>query len=83
MSEMKSNDVCIPYFIHEGEMTRLERMNKRLFICIVILLAMLFATNAGWLIYESQFETVAVAQDVDTGEGAAVVSGTGNATWQE
>lgn len=36
----------------------LKKASKRNFIIIIILLIMLFATNIGWLIYESQFETV-------------------------
>lgn len=36
----------------------LKKTSKRNFIVIIILLIMLFATNIGWLIYESQFETV-------------------------
>ena len=73
--------VQIPYYLHEGEMTRLERLNKRWFISFLIVLAMLFITNAGWIIYESQYQTVTVSQAVDTGEGAAVVNGTGNANY--
>ena len=36
----------------------LKKTSKRNFIIIIILLTMLFATNIGWLLYESQFETV-------------------------
>ena len=36
----------------------LKKASKRNFIIIIVLLIMLFATNIGWLIYESQFETV-------------------------
>jgi hypothetical protein len=36
----------------------LKKSSKRNFIIILILLFMLFATNIGWLIYESQFELV-------------------------
>lgn len=36
----------------------LKKASKRNFIVIIVLLIMLFATNIGWLIYESQFETV-------------------------
>ena len=39
-------------------MARMERANKRSFIIIIILIIALIATNAGWVIYESQFETV-------------------------
>ena len=59
----------IPYFVHEGEMARMERVNRRLWIlCLVIFLA-LVGTNAGWIYYESQFEDVSttVTQDVDSG----------------
>lgn len=73
----------IPYFAHEGEVTRLERINKRWFIAFLIVLVMLFVTNAGWIYYEMQFEDVFVSQEVDTGEGTAVVSGTGDITYAE
>jgi len=77
--------VMIPYFAHEGEMTRMERVNKRLWVLIIVLIVALLGTNAGWIIYESQFtETVTtIEQQVDTGEGAAVVSGTGDAIYGE
>ena len=47
----------IPYFVHEGEMARAERTNKRLWILILILVVALIGSNAGWIIYESQFQT--------------------------
>lgn len=48
----------IPYFVHEGDMTRMERSNKRLFVVIIILIAALILTNGAWFYYESQFEEV-------------------------
>jgi hypothetical protein len=36
----------------------MERVVKRMFILIIILIVLLFGTNAGWLWYESQFEDV-------------------------
>ena len=80
MSEQ--NNASIPYFAHEGEMARMERINKRWFISFLVVLAMLFLTNLGWVLYESQFETY-VDQTVDTGEGAAVVAGMGDASYGE
>lgn len=79
----EQNAVMMPYFVHEGEMSRLERMNKRWFIAFMIVLVMLIATNAGWIIYESQYDKMVITQDVDTGEGAAVISGTGDANYGE
>ena len=84
--EMKNEmAVTIPYYVHEGEMNRLERVNKRWFILFIIVLSMLFVTNAGWIIYENQFadEVTTIEQEVDTVEGMAIVSGTGDASYGE
>ena len=55
----------VPYIVHESSMARMERHIKRLWISLVVCIAMLFACNASWLIYESQFETIAYEQDGD------------------
>lgn len=63
--------VSIPFFVHENEMTRLERLNKRWFNAFLIAIIMLFVTNAGWIIYESQFESEVYTYELqqDSGEG--------------
>lgn len=71
----------LPYYVHEGEMTRMERVNRRWFIAFLVVLVMLFATNAGWIVYESQFETYEVEQDIDTGIGSAYVAGVGDVNY--
>ena len=48
----------IPFVAHEADMTRLERTIRRIWILCIILVVLLFGTNAGWLYYESQFEIV-------------------------
>lgn len=65
----------IPYIAHESEMARLERVIKRMFILIIILILLLFGTNAGWLWYESQFEDVetTVTQELDSGKGGNAI----------
>ena len=55
----------VPYIVHESSMARMERQVKRLWISLVVCIAMLFACNASWLIYEGQFETIAYEQDGD------------------
>lgn len=59
-----------------------ERTVKRLWIIIILLIVLLVATNAGWIWYNAQFEDVTttqeVTQDVDTGEGSAIISGIGD-----
>jgi len=44
----------------------LKKTSKRWFIAFIVVLIMLFATNIGWLIYESQFETVLETEETTT-----------------
>lgn len=62
----KKTPANVPYVVHESEMARSERQIKRLWIALIVVLAMFFASNAGWLICESQFATISYEQD---GEG--------------
>lgn len=41
-----------------------ERTIKRLWIVIILLIVLLVGSNAGWLWYESQWETVSTTQEV-------------------
>lgn len=56
----------VPYIVHESSMARMERQVKRLLVAAIVAVCLLFASNAGWLIYESRFETFYYEQD---GEG--------------
>lgn len=64
----------VPYIVHERDMARMERNNKRLWIlCIVMFLAFVIS-NGLWMHYESQFEDVVtetqtVTQDTGSGIG--------------
>jgi len=55
----------IPFFVHEGILARFERINKRLWITVILLIVLLVGTNAGWIWYESQFieQTIEVTQE--------------------
>ena len=63
--------VQIPYYLHEGEMFRLERLNKRWFIAFMIVLVMLFVTNGAWIAYEMQYKDEMRTYEIqqDSGEG--------------
>lgn len=50
--------VSIPYVVYESQQERSDKQQKRLFILCIILIVALIASNLGWVIYESQFETV-------------------------
>ena len=56
----------VPYIVHESSMARMERHIKRLWIAVIVAVCLLFVSNAGWLIYESRFETFYYEQE---GEG--------------
>lgn len=63
--------VNVPYVVHEADMARMERGNKRLSILASVLVALLFITNALWVWLWNQYEyvdtvTTTVSQD---GEG--------------
>lgn len=76
MDEFK--EVMVPYVAHEGEMTRMERTNHRLWILCIMLLVALLATNAGWIWYESQWEVVESTEsyEINSNDG-------GNAVYNE
>lgn len=66
----------IPFFVHEADMARLERTNKRLFIVVLVLILSLIGTNCGWLVYESQFqvaETTTETVEVDATDGGNAI----------
>ena len=48
----------VPYIVHEGTMARAEITIKRLWITILLLIALLVGTNGAWIWYCNQWETV-------------------------
>lgn len=68
----------IPFYLHENEMYRLERLNKRWFIAFLIVLVMLFVTNGAWIFYEMQYEEIRIEQEGETDNGGDnIFNGTG------
>lgn len=68
----------VPYIVHESSMARMERQIKRLWIVLLVVVTMLFASNVGWLIYESQFDTFEYSYDYQQdGQGTNII-GNGN-----
>lgn len=75
---MTENTDAISYLSHESAMARMERANKRSFIIILILIFALIATNTGWIIYESQFETVETTIEAEQSGADVNIIGGGN-----
>ena len=70
----------VPYVVHESDMARQERTIKRLWILLLVLIALLAGSNAAWIYYESQWETIEttsteIEQDTDGGGNNYVIGG--------
>lgn len=70
----------VPYIVHEGDMARMERSNRRLWIIVLVLIVLLVGSNIAWLCYEDSMEEVStttneVTQELDTsGDGDAIIN---------
>ena len=75
------NDVS--YYTYEGTCARLERINKRQFILIILLILLLIFSNGLWLYYESQWEdvTTTITQEAENENGSVVLNGTGEVNY--
>lgn len=69
----------IPYFSHEGDMARMERANKRLWILLIIIFLAFVGSNMAWIVYENQFQDVVTSieaeQEAEDGGNNYVVGG--------
>ena len=73
-------DAPVPYIVFDGEMARQERTVKRLWVLLIILIALFVGTNGAWLYYETLYNDIqtTITQEVDhDGNGDTIVSGTG------
>lgn len=67
-------NVPIPYFVHEEDMARMERSNKRTSVLAIVAIVLLFITNAVWLWAWNQYEYV----DTETVTTSVQQDGSGN-----
>ena len=69
----------------ESALAMAERTIRRLWITVLVLIVLMAGMCIGFFVYESQFtdEVYVIEQEVDTGEGAAVISGIGDAIYGE
>ena len=73
-------DKFIPYIVFEADMARFERIIKRLWITVILLIVLLVGSNIAWLIYESQFEDFTITQETENESGDIMLNGTGEIT---
>jgi len=69
-AERRKQAEPVAYIAFESIKATMERTIKRLWIVVLVLILLLAGTNAAWIYYESQWETVETWQDVtQTAEG--------------
>ena len=59
----------VPYIAHESAVARLERVIKRLWVLALVLIVLLAASNAAWIWWESQYETIETTITQENSEG--------------
>lgn len=69
----------VSYIVYESTLARAERSAKRLWVIILVLIALFVGTNCAWLWYESQFEDVVITHEVtqDANDGVNNYTGGG------
>ena len=70
----------VPFIVHEADMARMERTNKRCQHIIILLIIVLIASWIGFMAYESKYETVTettqeVWQEADNGGNNRFIGG--------
>ena len=53
-----AREECVPFRAFEDVLFTANKNDKRNKIIIIVLIALLFLSNAAWLLYESQFTTM-------------------------
>ena len=64
----------IPYIAYEAAMSRFDRLNRRLWIAVILLIVLLVGSNIVWIVYESSFEDYTISAEQD-GSGVNIVGG--------
>lgn len=75
--------INIDYIAHEAIVGRMERIINKLWIIILVLVAVLVISNAAWIWYESQFEEMTITQEAEAETGNAIVNNGGDVMYGE
>lgn len=71
-------NVTVPYVVHESEMSRQERQIKKLWIAIILSVALIFASNALWLWAWMQYDYESCEITADGDSNANYIGQDGN-----
>ena len=59
----------VPYIVHEGAVARLERVIKRLWKLVILLIILLVASLSALIWWESQYQTIETTITQENEEG--------------
>lgn len=66
----------VDIYVHEQDMSRMERSNARSHFLNIVLIVILLATNIGWIYYENQFTDISTTIEAQQdGAGSNIISG--------
>lgn len=75
-------NVTVPYVVHEATVARQERQIKRMWIALIVAVALVFASNAlwlwAWMQYDYTSEEIIVEQDAQDGGNANYIGNNGD-----
>ena len=77
---MDNNMESVPFKVLESVQARADRRFRLMWALLILMLIALVGTNAGWIIYESQFEDVVMTETTQDGEGVNII-GNGDITY--
>ena len=59
----------VPYIVHEVAVARLERVIKRMWVLVLLLIILFVASNGAWIWWESQYQTIETTITQENAEG--------------
>ena len=70
MEHDEKDKVQVPYFIHEGVVTRMAECNKKLLIALIVAVIAMLLNNVAWIVYEgvanNTRQEIAYEQEADS-----------------
>ena len=59
----------VPYIAHESAVARLERVIKRMWVLVLLLIFLFVASNGAWIWWESQYQTIETTITQENADG--------------
>ena len=71
-------NVTVPYVVHEATVARQERQTKRMWVALIVAVALIFASNAIWLYAWMQYDYESYEITADGDSNANYIGQDGN-----